>query len=45
MHGLSLAQTEFLVADRLSWIRFCGLGQAKGSTPLSLYENASVIGM
>ncbi len=26
MHGLSLAQTEFLVADRLSWMRFCGLG-------------------
>ena len=28
MHGLSLAQTEFLVADRLSWMRFCGLGDA-----------------
>jgi IS5 family transposase len=26
MHGLSLAQTEFLVADRLSWMRFCRLG-------------------
>jgi IS5 family transposase len=26
MHGLSLAQTEFLVADRLSWMRFCGFG-------------------
>jgi IS5 family transposase len=26
LHGLSLAQTEFLVADRLSWMRFCGLG-------------------
>jgi IS5 family transposase len=26
MHGLSPAQTEFLVADRLSWMRFCGLG-------------------
>jgi IS5 family transposase len=26
MHGLSLAQTEYLVADRLSWMRFCGLG-------------------
>ena len=26
MHGLSLAQTESLVADRLSWMRFCGLG-------------------
>jgi IS5 family transposase len=26
MHGLSLAQTEYLVADRLSWRRFCGLG-------------------
>jgi IS5 family transposase len=26
MHGLSLAHTEFLVADRLSWMRFCGLG-------------------
>ncbi len=28
MHGLSLAQTEFLVADRLSWMRFCRLGPA-----------------
>jgi IS5 family transposase len=26
MHGLSLDQTEYLVADRLSWMRFCGLG-------------------
>jgi IS5 family transposase len=26
MHGLSLQQTEFLVSDRLSWMRFCGLG-------------------
>lgn len=26
MHGLSLAQTEYLVADRLTWMRFCGLG-------------------
>ena len=26
MHGLSLAQTEYLVKDRLSWVRFCGLG-------------------
>ena len=26
MHGLSLAQTEYLVAGRLSWMRFCGLG-------------------
>lgn len=26
LHGLSLEQTEFLVADRLSWMRFCGLG-------------------
>jgi hypothetical protein len=25
MHGLSLAQTEYLLADRLSWMRFCGL--------------------
>lgn len=25
MHGLSLEQTEFLVRDRLSWMRFCGL--------------------
>lgn len=25
MHGLSLAQAEYLVADRLSWMRFCGL--------------------
>lgn len=26
MHGLSLAQTQYLLADRLSWMRFCGLG-------------------
>ena len=26
MHGLSLDQTEYLAADRLSWMRFCGLG-------------------
>jgi len=26
LHGLSLAQTEYLVADRLSWMRFCRLG-------------------
>jgi IS5 family transposase len=26
LHGLSREQTEYLVRDRLSWIRFCGLG-------------------
>ena len=26
LNGLSLGQTEFLVKDRLSWMRFCGLG-------------------
>ena len=26
LHGLSLDQAEFLVDDRLSWMRFCGLG-------------------
>jgi hypothetical protein len=26
MHGLSMAQTEYLVADWLSWMRFSGLG-------------------
>ena len=26
MHGLSLDQTEYLFADRLRWMRFCGLG-------------------
>lgn len=26
MHGLSLQQTDFLVRDRLSWMRFFGLG-------------------
>ena len=26
MHGLSLDQTEYLVSDRLSWMRFCGPG-------------------
>jgi IS5 family transposase len=32
MHGLSLAQTEYLVADRLNWMRFCGLGPG-GAVP------------
>ena len=26
LHGLSLEQTEYLLRDRLSWMRFCGLG-------------------
>ena len=26
LHGLSLEQTEYLVRDRLSWMRFCQLG-------------------
>lgn len=26
MHGLSLDQTEYLLRDRLSWMRFCRLG-------------------
>ena len=26
LHGLSLAQTSWMVRDRLSWMRFCGLG-------------------
>ncbi len=26
LHGLSLARTSYLVRDRLSWMRFCGLG-------------------
>ena len=26
LHSLSLTQTEYLVADRLSWMRFCRLG-------------------
>jgi transposase, IS5 family len=30
LHGLSLDQTEYLVADRLSWMRFCGLGPGDG---------------
>jgi hypothetical protein len=28
LHGLLLDQTEYLVQDRLSWMRFCGLGPA-----------------
>ena len=28
LHGLSLEQTEYLVRDRLSWMRFCQLGPA-----------------
>ena len=27
LHGLSLQQTDYLVRDRLSWMRFCGLGR------------------
>ncbi|MBC6445409.1 MAG: transposase [Alphaproteobacteria bacterium GM202ARS2] len=27
-HGLSFEQTEHLVRDRLSWMRFCGLSIA-----------------
>ena len=30
LNGLSLEQTEFLVKDRLSWMRFCGLGPGDG---------------
>ena len=26
LHGLSLANTSYMVRDRLSWMRFCGLG-------------------
>lgn len=26
LHGLSFDQTEYLLRDRLSWMRFCGLG-------------------
>ena len=26
LHGLSLQQTDYMVRDRLSWMRFCGLG-------------------
>jgi IS5 family transposase len=26
LHGLALQQTSYLVRDRLSWMRFCGLG-------------------
>lgn len=26
MHGLSLDQADYLLRDRLSWMRFCGLG-------------------
>ncbi len=26
LHGLSLSQTSYMVRDRLSWMRFCGLG-------------------
>lgn len=26
LYGVSLAQTDYLVRDRLSWMRFCGLG-------------------
>ncbi len=28
LHGVSLEQTEYLVRDRLSWMRFCALGLA-----------------
>ena len=26
LHGLSLERTAYMVRDRLSWMRFCGLG-------------------
>lgn len=26
LHGLALGRTTYLVRDRLSWMRFCGLG-------------------
>ncbi|MFW8637577.1 transposase, partial [Cribrihabitans pelagius] len=32
LHGLSLEGTERMVRDRLSWMRFCGLGIA-GTVP------------
>lgn len=28
LHGLNLAQTSYMVRDRLSWMRFCGIGPA-----------------
>lgn len=28
LHGLSLERTAYMVRDRLSWMRFCGLGPA-----------------
>ncbi|MGQ3046519.1 MAG: transposase [Niveispirillum sp.] len=31
LHGLSLQQTLYLVRDRLSWMRFCGLGPGDGT--------------
>ena len=30
LHGLSLQRTDYLVRDRLSWMRFCGLGPGVG---------------
>ncbi len=42
LHGLSLKATENIVRDRLSWIRFCGLGVAAtvpdASTPWDFRE-------
>ncbi len=32
LHGLSLTQTSYMVRDRLSWMRFCGLGPG-GTVP------------
>ena len=29
LNGLSPEQTEFLVKDRLNWMRFCGLGPGR----------------
>lgn len=30
LHGLSLQQTSYLERERLSWMRFCGLGPGDG---------------
>lgn len=40
LHGLSLEATERMVRDRLSWMRFCGLGLADTVPPLGTLAHA-----
>ena len=46
LHGLSLEQTEYLLRDRLSWMRFCGLGpgdKIPDANPLWDFKEALIV--